>query len=128
MNLFRNWLVWMIAVSVLASFTLIACSGDDDDDDDAADDDVADDDAGDDDAGDDDAASCTLEDICQFVIDNCDEQGGYADLAQCEELWLTGCVDPDAYLVCACGCLGADSCGAFIDDCEYPDCWAVYCE
>ena len=131
---------WSLLFALLALFTsgilLLGCPADSDDDDDSAtgddDDDAT---AGDDDdvVGDDDDATgdpTTVAEICATVFDCFANDWGWTDLAQCEELWLTGCVDETAYLICTAGCITGDCAEFALEDgsggCE-PDCWAAHC-
>lgn len=123
-----NWMIFIVIILSLSLSLFIAC-GDDDDDDDASG--IVDDDDDDDDSGgdDDDANTCILNDVCNYVVENCEDSGGYADVAECAGMWLMDCNDAEGYMACACDCLdAATSCDNFINECEYPNCWVVYCD
>ncbi len=72
----------------------------------------------------------TVEELCQTTFDCFDNNWGWTDQANCEDQWLTGCVDEEGYLACTGACV-AGTCEGFATEngegCE-PDCWAEYCE
>jgi hypothetical protein len=69
--------------------------------------------------------------ICAKVFACFSNHWGWSSEAECTSLWLSGCVDSNAYLSCASACVGGD-CDAFAaadgeSGCE-PDCWSGHCE
>jgi hypothetical protein len=135
----RSWSLLFALLALLTSgLMLLGCPADSDDDDDSVagdDDDTGpqpddDDDPPDDDDDDDDDDATTVAEICTIVFECFANDWGWTDLQECEELWLTGCADENAYLVCTNGCITGD-CGDFaLEDgsggCEF-DCWEAYC-
>ena len=132
---------WSLLSTLLALFTsgllLPGCPSDSDSDDDdssAADDD---DDTGDDDdtTGDDDDDDAigdptSVADICATVFECFANDWGWSSEQECTKLWLTGCADENAYLVCAEACITGDCAEFALEDgtggCE-PDCWSAHC-
>lgn len=138
----RSWSSLFALLALLTSgLLLFGCPADSDDDDDSAagdDDDATGDDddvMGDDDdaVGDDDDATgdpTTVSEICTTVFDCFANDWGWTDLEECEELWLSGCSDETAYLVCTAACITGDCAEFALEDgsggCE-PDCWSAHC-
>ncbi len=131
----REW--WLVLAAVLfllmGSGAIVACGDDDDDDDTTGDDDTGDDDAADDDTdddvdddadddvdddtdddtGDDDACETTEAEVCDWLVNACDDMYGMGSTDFCEGVYEEDCAagsvgDVDGFLTCVCNCIAAD--------------------
>ena len=76
------------------------------------------------------AEATTVEAICSKVFECYSSNWGFETEEDCQNRWLTGCVDTDAYLLCAADCVSGD-CADFAPEdgtsgCE-PSCWSANC-
>ena len=132
----------LILIALFISGAIIACGDDDDEASGISDDDTDDDDddsGGDDDSGsddddsgldDDDDTGCspvTVEDVCDFIFANSDDNWGWTTLQECYEGYMTGCADESGYFACVCECVEPGvTWDEFSGTCE-PLCWNEFC-
>ncbi|MCZ7584879.1 MAG: hypothetical protein M5R36_16960 [Deltaproteobacteria bacterium] len=125
----------LVLLVILALAVAIPACGDDDDDDDDDDDAAGDDDDDDDATGDDDGGDCSVNDVCGYVVDTCNDALGFGSVTACEEAYLADCAsagdtaDTDAFLLCVCACEAADPSCEDMDSfgtCE-GECFTEFC-
>jgi len=143
MKSMKWWLLLTLVFLLAGSLVTIGACGDDDDDDDDDvvddDDDVADDDDDDDDDDavdddddddvvddDDDDCNTDVEEVCDYIFENCDDQWGWTSIEDCYSLFMTDCLDEASYFLCTCNCYDYGDCDNF-GACEAA-CWAAACE
>jgi hypothetical protein len=83
-----------------------------------------------DDTGDEPSDPATTGQICETLLELCEDGWGWDSLRECTEGWLGegqdwACADSEGYLICVASCLDSPDCDSF-GSCEVP-CWDGHC-